>query len=152
MNDGTAGEDYSLQYINLDDIVAGVMHFGRGTLMVKFDAQNVYRIVPVDPEDRPLLGMKWQGVLDMVLPFGVRSAPYIATCLAVLVEWIAKQNYDVTFLMHYLYDFPTLGLPGSPVCQHNLDNSIDCFPKLGIPQHPDKLEGRPFHMFDCPWD
>ena len=43
--------------------------------------------------------------------------------------------------MHYLDDFHTLGPPGSPVCQHNLDNSIDCFSKLGIPLHPDKLEG-----------
>ena len=57
------------------------------------------------------------------------------------MEWVAKQNYDVTFLMHYLDDFHTLGPPGSSVCQHNLDRSIDCFSKLGIPLHPDKLEG-----------
>ena len=52
-----------------------------------------------------------------------------------------QANYDVTFLMHYLDDFHTLGPPGSSVCQHNLDRSIDCFSKLGIPLHPDKLEG-----------
>ena len=74
----------------------------------------------------------------MVLPFGDRSAPYIFTCIADLVEWIAKRNYDATFLMHY---FHTLGPPGSSVCQHNLDKSIDCFSKLGIPLHPDKHEG-----------
>ncbi|XP_073238095.1 uncharacterized protein [Porites lutea] len=77
----------------------------------------------------------------MVLPFGVRSAPYSFTCIADLVEWVAKQNYDVTFLMHYLGDFHILGPPGSSVCQHNVDRSIDCFSKLGIPLHPDKLEG-----------
>ena len=87
--------------------------------------------------------MKWRGTfyVDMVLPFGVRSAPYIFTRIADLVEWVAKQNYDVTFLMHYLDDFHTLGPPSSSVCQHNLDRSIDCFSKLGIPLHPDKLEG-----------
>ena len=53
--------------------------------------------------------------MDMVLPFDFRSAPYIFTCIADLVEWIAKQNYDVSFLVHYLDDFHTLGPPGSSV-------------------------------------
>ena len=143
VNDGIASEDYSLQYMKVDDIIAGIMQFGRGTLMAKFDIQNAYRIVPVHPEDRHLLGMKWQGdfYVDMFLPFGIRSAPYIFNCIADLVEWIAKQNYDVSFLMHYLDDFHTLGPPGSSICQHNLDRSIDCFSKLGIPLHPDKFEG-----------
>ena len=90
-----------------------------------------------------LLGMKWNGAfyVDMALPFGVRSASYIFTCIANLVEWVAKQNYDVTFLMYYLHDFHTLAPPGSSVCQHNLDRSIDCFSKFGIPLHPDKQEG-----------
>ena len=61
--------------------------------------------------------------------------------MADLVEWVAKQNYDVTFLMHYLSDFHTLGSPSSSVCHHNLDRSIDHFSKFGIPLHPDKLEG-----------
>ena len=30
VNDGIASEDYSLQYMKVDDIIAGVMHFGRG--------------------------------------------------------------------------------------------------------------------------
>ena len=142
VNDGIAGEHYSLQYMKVNDIIAGIMWLGWGSLMAKFDVQNAYRIVPVHTEDRRLLGMKWRGALyvDMVLPFGVRSAPYIFTCIADLVEWIAKRNY-VTFLMQYLDDFHTLVPPGSLVCQHNLDRSIDCFSKLGIPLHPYKQEG-----------
>ena len=129
--------------MKVDDIIAGIMQFGRGTLRAKFDVQNAYCIVPVHPEDYPLLGMNWQGAyyVDMVLPFGVRSAPFIFTCIADLVEWIAKQNYDVSFLMHYLDDFHTLGPPGSSTCQLNLDNSIYCLSQLGIPLHQDKFEG-----------
>ena len=121
--------------MKVDDIIAGIMRLGRGSLMAKFDVQNAYRIVPVHTEDRQLLGMKWRGAfyVDMVLPFGVWSAPYIFTCVADLVEWVAKQNYDVTFLVLYLDDFHTLGPPGSSVCQHNLDRSTDCFSKLGVP-------------------
>ena len=143
VNNGIAGEDYSLQYMKVDDIIAGMMRLGRDSLMAKFDVQNAYHIVPVHTEDCRLLGMKWRDAfyVDMVLPFGVRSAPYIFTCIADLVEWIAKRNYDVTFLMHYLDDFHTLGPPGSSVCQHNLDRSVDYFSKLVIPLHPDKQEG-----------
>ena len=127
VNDGIVGEDYSLQYIKVDDIIAGIIRLGRGSLMAKLDVQNAYRIVPVHTEDRQLLGMVGAFYVDMVLPFGVRSAPHIFTCIADLVEWVAKQNYDVTFLMHYLDDFHTLSPPGSSVCQHNVDRSIDCF-------------------------
>ena len=47
--------------------------------MAKFDVQNAYCIMPVHTEDRQLLGMKWGGAfyVDMVLPFGVRSAPLL---------------------------------------------------------------------------
>ena len=110
VNDGIAGEDYSLQYMKVDDI-AGIMPLGRGSLMAKFNVQNAYRIMPVHTEDRHLLDIKWRDAfyVDMVLPFGVRSAPYIFRCITDLVEWVPKRNYDVTFLMHYLDDFHPLG-------------------------------------------
>ena len=77
VNDGIAGKDYSLQYMKVDDIIAGIMRLGQSSLMAKFDVQNAYRIEPVHTEDRKLLGMKWRGAfyVDMVLPFGIRSAP-----------------------------------------------------------------------------
>ena len=129
--------------MKVDDIIMGIMQLGRGSLLVKLDVQNAYCILPVHTEDRQLLGMKWCGAfyVDMVLPLGIRSAPYIFTCIADLVEWVAKRNYEVTFLMHYLDDFHTLGPSSFSVCQHNLDRSIEYFSKLGIPLHADKEEG-----------
>ena len=58
VNHGIAGEDYSLQYMKVDDIIAGRMRLGRDSLIAKFDVQNAYRIVPVYTEDCQLLGMK----------------------------------------------------------------------------------------------
>ena len=109
VNDGIAREDYSLQYMKVDDI-AGIIPLGRGSLMAKFNVQNAYRIMQVHTEDRHLLDIKWRDAfyVDMVLPFGVRSAPYIFRCITDLVEWVPKRNYDVTFLMHYLDDFHPL--------------------------------------------
>ena len=144
VNDGMmAGEDNSQQYMKVDDINAGTMRRGRGSVMAKFGVQNAYRIVPVHTEDLRLMGIKWRGAfyVGMVLAFGFRSAPYIVTCIADLVEWITKRNYYVSFLTHYLDEFHILGSPGSSICQHNLNKSVDCFSKLGISLHPDKQEG-----------
>ena len=58
------------------------------TLLSKLDIKNAYRTVPVHPEDRPLLGNKWQGKLfiDTVLQFGLRSAPKIFNAIADALE------------------------------------------------------------------
>ena len=77
VNDGMmAGEDNSQQYMKVEDINAGTMRRGRGSVMAKFGVQNAYRIVPVHTEDRRLMGIKWRGAfyVGMVLAFGVRSA------------------------------------------------------------------------------
>ena len=83
----------------------------RGTLMAKFDVASAYRNVAIHPNDRPLLGMQWRGkyFVDLVLPFGLRSTPFIFTSIADLVGWILVHNYGVDFLHHYLDDFFTLG-------------------------------------------
>jgi len=54
-----------------------ISHLGGGGFLAKVDIKHAYRIVPVYPEDRPLLGMKWEGQLsvDSTLLFGLRSAP-----------------------------------------------------------------------------
>ena len=53
-------------------------------------------LFPYTPNDRYLLGMQWQGTyfVDMALPFGLRSAPYIFFSVADLAEWVLKKQYD----------------------------------------------------------
>ena len=50
---------------------------GAGTKLDKFDVEGAYRTVPVHPDDRWLLGMRWKGktYINTVVPFGLRSAP-----------------------------------------------------------------------------
>ena len=91
--------------MDVGEITSG-MRLGRGSLMAKLDVQmhtTLYQSI------QRIAGCR---VLNEVLPFmsiwscpsAVRSAPYIFTCIADLVEWVAKRNYDFTFLMHYLDD------------------------------------------------
>lgn len=61
-----------------------VRRLGEGALMAKIDIRSTYRIVPVHPDDRPLLGMRWREKIfvDKVLPFGLRLAHKIFNALA----------------------------------------------------------------------
>ena len=47
--------------------------------MAKLDVASSYRNEAIHPLDHPLLGMKWcnRYYVDMALPFGLQSAPYI---------------------------------------------------------------------------
>ena len=92
----------------------------------------------IHPNDRPLLGMQWRGkyFVDMVLPFRLRSAPFIFTSFANLVH-----NYGGDFLCHYLDDLFTLGPLSSQLCHSCLLTCVRLCKMLGLPLHPDKLEG-----------
>ena len=61
----------------MDDAVQIIYTLGKGTQPAKWDIKNAYRMVPVHPANRELLGMSWncQTFVDTVLPFEFRSAP-----------------------------------------------------------------------------
>ena len=143
MNDGIPKPPFTVQYVSVDVVIEGIMARGCGTLMAKFDVASAYRNVTIHPDDRPLLGMQWRGkyFVDLVLQFGLRSAPFIFTSIADLVEWILVHNYGVEFLPHYLDDFFTLGPPSSLLCHFYLPTCVRLCERLGLPLHPDKVEG-----------
>lgn len=143
VNDGIDPESYSLQYVKVADIIRMVSSLGTGALMAKFDVEAAYRNIPVHPGDRNLLGMKWKGqyYVDLVLPFGLRSAPYIFDSVASLVEWIIKNNYHVDNIVHYLDDFILAGPPNSTNCLSAMNTSMSICTGLGLPLHPTKCVG-----------
>ena len=80
VNDGIQADLCSLSYVSVDDAARAIAKAGRGALLAKVDVKSAYRLVPVHPEDRLLLGMSWDDevYVDSVLPFGLRSAPKIS--------------------------------------------------------------------------
>ena len=106
--------------------------------MAKFDVEAAYRNIPVHPSDRVLLDIKWRGkyYVDLALPFGLWSAPYIFTLVADMVEWILKNSHKVPDLLHYLDDFITAGTWDSPICSHYLMTAKEACSRLGLPLHP----------------
>ena len=63
MNDGIDPQDFSLQYIKVDQVIRMVSHYGPGALMAKFDVESAYWNIPVHTDVYMyfLLGMRWRG-------------------------------------------------------------------------------------------
>ena len=99
-------------------------------------------MVPVHPEDRPLLGIEWAGQIycDAMLPFGLRSSAKIFTALADALEWTVRQR-GVPHITHYLDDFVVVGPPHSSQCADSLQVLTDACKVLGVPLATGKCEG-----------
>ena len=142
VNDGIPKSLCSLTYITVDDAIDAISKLGPDTLLAKIDIKNAFRLLPVHPADRHLLGMKWRELIyvDTCFPFGLRSAPKLFNILADLLSWIVRVK-GVSYSIHYLDDFLTMGPPASPTCQHNLETFIQVCNDLGVPLALEKVEG-----------
>ena len=140
INDGIPSELCSLSYIRMEHVVQRLIDLGPSAQMAKFDIKSAYRLIPVHPQDRYLLGMCWDGKLyvDAALPFGLRSAPKIFTAVADALEWIFHTQ-GVENVWHYLDDFITVGPPGSSECQANISTMVELCKRLGVPLAEEKL-------------
>ena len=103
VNDGISPALCSLRYTRVEEFAAVVLQLGRGMELAKADIKAAYRIVPVHPDDRHLLVMRWQGGIyaDTALPFGLRSAQKLFNAVADALEWCTK-DAGAEFLWHYL--------------------------------------------------
>ena len=142
VNEGIDPQLSSLHYTSVERVATAAQRLGKGALLAKVDVKAAYRLVPVNPQDRLLLGFQWRGehYVDGMLPFGLRSAPKIFTAVADALEWVLRQR-GVRHVDHYLDDFVTMGPPGSNACKHNLDLILATCADLGVPLAEEKLEG-----------
>ena len=63
VNEGIDKELSTLKYVSVDEVVARVLSQGKGVMLAKMDIKQAYRNIPVHPNDRHLLGMKWDNSL-----------------------------------------------------------------------------------------
>ena len=104
------------------------------SVMARFDIESSYRIVPVHPEDRVLLGMDGTGSCT-ALPFGLCSAQKIFNSLADALSWrLTTQGMTI---LRYL-DFFLVGKADSRECEHAL--SLSHYATLGAPIASHKTE------------
>jgi len=143
VNDGISRSEFSLHYETVDTAIAYIMQLGRGSLLTKVDIRNAFRLCPVSPADWPYLGISWQGqfFFDKVLPFGLRSAPFIFDKFASALQWILEDTCRLRHLLHYLDDFLKVSTPAQAVAQRHRSLILDMFQYLRVPVAPEKVEG-----------
>ena len=85
--------------------------------------------------------MRWRGHLnvDLSLPFGLRSAPFIFNSVADMAEQILLHEHRLSDLLHYLDDFITAGLPQLSQCACNLNTAVSVCLRLGLPLPANKI-------------
>ena len=142
VNDGISPALCTLQYTSVDNIARAAHRLGPGALLAKADIKAAYRLVPVHPDDRKLLGVAWNGAhyVDAMLPFGLRSAPKVFTAVADALEWCIRQQ-GVTGIDHYLDDFVIVAPPTGASCHIFLQTMQDECASLGVTLAPEKTEG-----------
>ena len=143
VNDGIPKDDFSLHYERVDTAISSIMQLGKGALLTKVDIRNAFRLCPVCPADWPFLGICWNNKYyhDKVLPFGLRSAPYIFDKFATALNWILKDTCHLTDVIHYLDDFLNVSPPCPSIADHHRALLLDTFSYLNVPVAPEKVEG-----------
>ena len=133
VNDGISAILASVRYARIDDAVRFLLRFSSPLPLAKIDLKDAYRIIPVHPDDVPLLGMRWRGevLMDSVLPFRLRSAPKISAVADALL-WIMLQK-GVSAAMHYLDNFLSFGSEAAGQCEQNLEIALATCEALGVP-------------------
>ena len=107
VNDGISSEHSTVSYCRVDDAIALIKSLGRGCFLAKTDIKSAFRIVPIRPQDCPLLGMTWQGkyYYDRAMPMGCASSCRTFEMFSSALEWVAKKHLHIEHLVHILDDY-----------------------------------------------
>ena len=119
-----------------------VQGVGTSAFLAKLDIKHAFRICPVRLDQVHLLGYRWLGsyYVDLRLPFGSRSSPYIFNNVARLLAWALVEVCGILYLLHYLDDFLLCGST-QQACSRYMDMFLDTCRLADIPVARDKTVG-----------
>ena len=142
VNDFIPDEMSSVTYATIQDAISFIQGSRQHVHMAKVDIESAFRIIPVSPADRPLLGFQWKGqyFMDAVLPMGCRSSPAIFERFSTALEWAALNKLGVTAMVHVLDDFLLLAHTATK-CQRDLTSFITLCHNLAVPLAHSKTVG-----------
>lgn len=122
-------------HVSEGDIAVSIFHHGRGVMIAKTDVKQPYHQIPVHPQDRHLLGMRWQGSPFADL-WALLCIAYFSA-VADALEWIERSR-GATNIFHYTDDFIMVVPPQLEACELSLHMLTHM---LGMPITHEKTEG-----------
>ena len=110
--------------------------------MAKTDVKSAFRIIPIHPNDYPLLGMKWENLyyFDRCLPMGCSSSCAIFEAFSTALEWLALHRLGASGVLHILDDFLFIA-ESEEKCQADLNSFLNLCEYLGVPIAEEKTVG-----------
>ena len=135
INDFISEEDASVQYETFDTLVSLVQHYGKGCLMAKTDIEEAFRIIPIHPSDRHLLGFSFENEFfyDKCLPMGCRSSCAIFESVSRAIQHIIQGKFPLSGVTHILDDFIFVGPSQQPNTQETLHGFLQFAQEIGLP-------------------
>ena len=138
INDGIDSQFTEVHYDTIDVVINKVKMFDRNCLMAKTDIENAFRIIPIHPDDRHLLGFAWaledtvEFYMDSCLVMGLSISCQLFSRFSAASQWIMETRYQAS-MSHILDDFFFVGAPESRQCQDHLDQFLHLCKSINIP-------------------
>ena len=145
VNDHIPRESSWVQYPSLQDaidIILSLHDQGYKPVLFKLDIQSAFSLLPLSPDNFPLMGLHFNGFyyVDAFLPMGSSSSCRIFQNFSDSIAFLMHHHAGVDHVVNYLDDF--LGIECSmSVAPDKVRNSMLMGENLGIPFAPDKCEG-----------
>ena len=142
VNDFISKEEFPCKYTPFDEATRLIRVMGKGCYLTKVDIKHAYRLLPVRPDDWPLLVYHWEGqyCVDLKLPFGCRSSASIFTDFADLLCWIINNKFDLV-VIHYSDDYLLISPANLRLALQQKETLLTTFSYLNIPVAVEKLLG-----------
>ena len=140
VNDGIPQNLRTVHYESFDDAINYILNQGPGVRLMKCDIKSAYRLIPICPSDRPLLGFQWGDLyyFDKSLTMGLASACQIFECFSSAIKFILIRYIHNVFIVKILDDFLVI-TSSQHVCPISAYVTLlAIFKALGIPLAEDK--------------
>ncbi|XP_071169413.1 uncharacterized protein [Mytilus edulis] len=135
-------EEFSLQYVTIDDAIHLIKKLGSKSWLIKTDITDAFKIMPLKQDLWPFHGIQWDDKFYFFkrLVFGCRSSPKIFDTLSTAICWIAQNKYGIKNILHLRDDFLVIE-PQEVNAQATMTRLLNMFKELGIPLSAKKTEG-----------
>ena len=118
INDFIDEEHCKVKYTSFDAVIDMIADLGEYALIAKVDISQAFRLLPINPADFDLLGIKFDGsfYVNKCLPMGCAISCSLFEKFSSFIHRLVQKETNLDTLAHYLDDFLFAGNSHSNDC------------------------------------